>query len=145
MTEPLVVEFDVHATIEHAFSMWTEHCVMWWPRSHTITGNPANIVFEPRAGGRIFERGPDGAEHAWGEVLDWDPPARLTYRWHLFFEPSQATDVEVTFRERDGVTAVRIHQSGWDRLGAAGPPRRTRTGQAWAAISERYAAACEAS
>lgn len=142
MTEPLVVEFDVRGPIQHAFIMWTERCSLWWPRSHTVSGDPAAIVFEPRPGGRIFERGPDGVEHPWGEVLAWDPPVRLTYRWHLLFEASQATDVEVTFSERDGDTAVRIHQSGWERLGAAGPPRRTRTGQAWAAITERYVTAC---
>ncbi len=75
MTEPLVVEFDVRGSIEHAFTMWTDRCKLWWPRTHTITGDP-------------------------------------------------------------------VHQGGWERLGAAGPPRRARTGQAWAAISEWYAAAC---
>jgi len=142
MTEPLVVEFEVRGPIAHAFGMWTARCSLWWPRSHTISGNPAAIVFEPHPGGRVFERGHDGAEHTWGQVLDWDPPRRLKYRWHLFFDAAQATDVEVTFTESGGMTAVRLNQSGWDRLGAAGPPRRTRTGQAWASISGLYTQAC---
>ncbi|MGI8628219.1 MAG: SRPBCC domain-containing protein [Geodermatophilaceae bacterium] len=142
MAEPLVVQFVVRAPIAHAFNMWTARCSLWWPRSHTISGDPAAIVFEPRPGGRIFERGQDGTENTWGQVLDWEPPRRLSYRWHLFFDAAEATDVEVTFTESDGTTAVRLNQSGWERLGPAGPPRRTRTGRAWATISGLYAESC---
>ncbi len=144
MTDPLVVEFAVAAPVEHAFLVWTDRCALWWPPSHTLSGNPAAIVFEPRSGGRIFERAPDGVEHSWGEVLNWEPPRRLRYRWHLFFDPSEATEVEITFTGGPTVTVVRIEQSGWERLGASGPSRRTRTGHAWAAISTVYAKACEA-
>ena len=70
MIEPLVVEFEVQAPVAHAFRVWTERCGLWWPSSHTVSRRPAAIVFEPHPGGRIYERGPDGAEHEWGEVLD---------------------------------------------------------------------------
>jgi uncharacterized protein YndB with AHSA1/START domain len=147
MTEPLIVEFEVRAPVEHAFDMWANRCELWWPPSHTVSGEPQAIVCEPRQGGRIFERAPDGAEHDWGEVLDWEPPTRLRYLWHLFFDRSEATEVEVTFRPIDDTaddrTGVRLTQRGWDRLGDAGPPRRTRTGQAWGAITPRYVQACE--
>ena len=142
MTEPLVVEFEVGVPRRHAFDMWTARCGLWWPKSHTISGDPAAITFQPRPGGRIFESAADGAEHDWGEVLDWEPPDRLRYLWHLFFDRGEATEVEITFTERDGRTLVRIEQRGWERLGDAGPPRRERTGQAWAAIGARFAAAC---
>lgn len=142
MDEPLVVEFEVRAPIAHAFSMWTARCSLWWPRSHTISGDPAAIVFEPHPGGRIFERTQDGTEHIWGQVLYWDAPRRLTYRWHLFFDAAKATDVDITFTESEGSTAVRLSQSGWEGLGADGPPRRTRTGHAWATISALFAQAC---
>ncbi len=142
MAEPLIVEFDVRARVEHAFAMWTDRVALWWPSTHTVSGGPEAIVFEPRPGGRIFERAPGGAEHLWGEVLDWEPPTRLRYRWHLFFDPSEATEVEVTFTPLDDRVGVRIVQSGWERLGEAGPPRRTRTRQAWGAITPLYAQAC---
>jgi uncharacterized protein YndB with AHSA1/START domain len=142
VTEPLVVEFEVDAPRSHAFAMWTGRCALWWPRSHTISGDPAAIDFPPRPGGRIVERASDGVEHDWGEVLDWEPPVRVRYLWHLFFDRGEATEVEVTFAERDGRTVVRIEQTGWERLGDAGPPRRARTGQAWAAIAERLRQAC---
>jgi uncharacterized protein YndB with AHSA1/START domain len=143
MIEPLVVEFEVQAPAAHAFRVWTERCGLWWPSSHTVGRGPAAIVFEPHPDGRIYERGPDGAEHEWGRVLDWQPPQRLRYRWHLFFPPAEATEVEVTFTPRPDGTAVRIEQRGWDRLGGAGPARRTRTGQAWAAITQLFAVACQ--
>lgn len=142
ITEPLVVEFEVAASPEHAFDVWTRRTLLWWPPSHTVSGAPERIVFEPRAGGRIVEVAPSGEEHLWGEVLDWEPPARLRYRWHLFIDPSEATDVEITFRPAGGGTTVRLEQRGWERLGDAGPPRRERTGKAWAEITSRYARSC---
>lgn len=142
MTGPLVVEFEVRASPEHAFDTWTARCGLWWPPSHTISGDPAAITFEPRPGGRIFERAADGAEHEWGEVLEWAPPTRLRYLWHLFFDRSEATEVMITFTGRDDHTVVRIEQRGWEHLGEAGPPRRTRTAQAWAGITELFARAC---
>lgn len=140
MIEPLVVEFDVDASVAHAFDVWTRKCVTWWPTSHTLSGDPSAITFEPLAGGRIVETGPDGAEHLWGEVLDWEPPGRLRFRWHLFFDRSEATEVEITFSPRGDGTVVRLEQTGWDNLGLAGRPRRDRTGAAWAAITSRYIA-----
>lgn len=140
-TEPLVVRFDVAASPARAFELWTARAVSWWPRSHTVTGAPQAITFEPRPQGRILERGADGSEHAWGTVLHWEPPRRLRYRWHLFFEPDEATEVEVTFTATATGTTVELTQSGWERLGAAGPPRRERTGQVWHTIAAAFSRA----
>ena len=141
MLEPLVVEFEVAIPPAQAFDAWTRRCAAWWPPSHTISGRPAAITFEPRSGGRIVERSPDGDEHQWGTILDWQPPTRLRYLWHLFFDPSEATEVEVTFTGSDTRTAVRLDQRGWERLADAGPPRRERTRDAWATITARFVAA----
>jgi hypothetical protein len=83
MTEPLVVEFEVRATPEHALDVWTRRAALWWPRSHTLSGQPESIMFEPRPGGRVVERAANGVEFEWGEVLDWGPPTRVRYLWHL--------------------------------------------------------------
>jgi uncharacterized protein YndB with AHSA1/START domain len=139
--EPLVVEFEVGVPPAQAFDTWTSKCSTWWPASHTISRGPAAISFEPSPGGRILERAPDGFEHQWGTILEWEPPVRLRYLWHLFFDPSEATEVEVTFTEHEAGTVVRLEQRGWKRLGDAGPSRRDRTRQAWAAITARFAAA----
>jgi uncharacterized protein YndB with AHSA1/START domain len=136
---PLVVEFRVAATPEHAFAMWTARTDLWWPRSHTVTkAKDLDIVFEGRSGGRIYERADDGIEHDWGRVIEWDPPHRLTYSWHLFFDPAEATDVEITFESGANGTDVRIEQRGWERLGAGGEERRTNTNRAWSAIIPQF-------
>lgn len=115
--EPIVLEFDVECSPEHAFQMWTLRTALWWPNSHTMTGDSAcDIVFGPRVGGRIFERGPEGTEHEWGEIQVWEPPMRIGYRWHLFFDRSEATDVEVSFQPTASGTRVRLVQTGFDRL-----------------------------
>lgn len=143
-TEPLVVEFVVNATPEHAFDTWVSDQRLWWPRGHTISGDPADIVLEGRVGGRVYERDRDGAEHVWAEVLAWEPPVRVRLLWHLFFSRDEATQLEVTFRpagtDRPG-TLVRLVQTGWDALGDAGPPRRERTIGGWAAVTGPYRAA----
>ena len=145
LTYPLVIEFAVQAPLDHAFAVWTERCATWWPPDHTISQGPASVTFEPRVGGRVFERGPDGAEHEWGQVVAWEPPTRVAYRWHLFLDPSEATDIEVTFRS-DGATrtVVRLEHRGWERLGDAGPPRRAKTGKVWGELSALFGAACAA-
>lgn len=135
---PLVHELVVAATPEHAFRTWVERTGTWWPKGHTVSGDPAAVVFEPRPGGRIFERGPDGSEHEWGEVVRWEPPDRLEYLWHLFFPREEATRVAVAFVAEGGGTRVRLEQTGWDALGERGVERRERTVLGWAAVTAGY-------
>jgi uncharacterized protein YndB with AHSA1/START domain len=142
--DPLIVEFAVAATPAHAFDTWTRGCSSWWPAAHTISGDPTAITFEPRAGGRIFEQSPDGDQHDWGTVLEWHPPTRLRYRWHLFFDVNEATEIDISFAPVDQGTAVRLEQRGWDRLGPAGPPRRTKTERVWSTLAARFIGACVA-
>jgi hypothetical protein len=139
--EPIVVEFEVKASPEHAFDVWTSKTAIWWPRSHTVSGDPdLSVVFEPFVGGRIYERGSDGMEHEWGEVVVWDPPTRVGYLWHLFLDRSEATEITVTFIPLDETTShVRLVQTGFERLGAeVGTERRRRTNHAWLELTGHY-------
>lgn len=135
--EPIVVEFDVRATPQHAFDVWTARPSLWWPRSHTLTQDPdLAVVFEPFPGGRIYERGSDGAEHEWGEVLVWNPPVRVDYLWHLFFDRSEATEITVTFTEIEDGSRVRLEQTGFEKLcDEIGAERRRRTNHAWLEVT----------
>jgi len=138
--DPIIVEFDVRATPGHAFEVWTEKPSMWWPRSHTVTRDPAlTVVFEPFQGGRIYERGSDGAEHEWGEILIWEPPIRIGYLWHLFFDRSEATEIMVTFTEIESGARVRLIHSGFEKLGSdVAGERRGRTSEAWLELTAMY-------
>jgi uncharacterized protein YndB with AHSA1/START domain len=141
---PLEVSFTVACPPAHAFSVWAERTALWWPRGHSVSGAPVHVGFEPRAGGRIFERTADGAEHDWGEVLAWEPPHRLRYLWHLRFDRADAREVEVTFTAAPEGTAVAIVHTGWERLGAAGPERRERNRRGWAGLLPHFVSACTA-
>jgi uncharacterized protein YndB with AHSA1/START domain len=136
--EPLRLQFTVACPAERAFALWAEETT----RAHSVSGAPGlTVTFEPRAGGRIFERTPDGAEHDWGEVLAWEPPHRLVYLWHLRFDRSDATEVEVTFTPHENGTTVTIEHRGWERLGAIAEERRERNRRGWAGVVDRYVAA----
>ena len=135
---PLVVELEVAATGQRAFDTWVEQAHVWWPKGHTMSGDPEAIVFEPEPGGRIYERAHDGQELVWGEVVTWEPPHRLRCRWHLFFSPEEATDLDITFEDNGDHTLVRLTQTGWEALGEQGPIRRERTVGGWAATTAGY-------
>lgn len=135
--EPLRLEFTVACPPERAFALWAEHTSRWWPYGHSVSGEPGlSVVIEP--GGRIYERTPDGTEHDWGEVLVWEPPHRLVYLWHLRYDRSDATEVEVRFTAAGDGTAVAIEHRGWERLGAAAEERRERNRRGWDGVLARY-------
>lgn len=139
MTEPLRLTFDVACSPEHAFEVWAARTSLWWPPDHTVSGDAgATVTIEPRAGGRIFERTPAGVEHDWGEVVDFQPPHRLAYRWHIGADRAEATDVEITFRGGPATTTVTIVHSGFQRLGDAAAARRERNQAGWAGLLPHY-------
>ena len=56
-------------------ALFTEGIGTWWDADHHILeGQLAEMVFEPRVGGRVFDRGVDGSECRWARVLAFDPP-----------------------------------------------------------------------
>ena len=140
MIPPLRISFELDCSPDHAFATWTGRATAWWPPQHTVSHEPgAEIVFEPRAGGRIFERTSDGREIEWGQIVEWDPPRRLRYRWHIATETSSATDVEIVFHElADSTTRVEIEHGGWDRLGAIGQSWRDANQAGWDGVLPAY-------
>ena len=80
---------------------------------------------------------PEHAFSVWGEVLEWDPPRRLAYRWHLRQDREDATRVEISFTPAAGGTVVSIVHSDWQRLG-----QRERNERGWGGLVPQYLAAC---
>jgi len=105
----------------------------WWPPTHHIGKTPfTEIVVDPRAGGRWFERDADGAECDWGRVLVYDPPKRLVVSWHLQSDwsfdanPTRASEVVFEFFD-EGPEKTRLefehrhlerHGEGWEKIRA---------------------------
>lgn len=145
MIEPLALEFSVACSSRHAFDVWANRTSLWWPHDHSVSGERGlSVTFEPRPGGRIFERTPEGAEHDWGEVIAWEPPHRITYLWHIGSDRSDATEVDVTFTAHGDATIVSIVHRGWERLGASGEERRRRNQRGWEGLLPHFQAACAA-
>jgi Activator of Hsp90 ATPase homolog 1-like protein. len=143
--EPLRLSYEIRCSPEHAFEVWTTRVSKWWPKGHSASGNPETlVVLEPREGGRIFERTPDGTEIDWGQITLWSPPRRLGYVWHIARDRSDATDVELTFVDLgDGTTRLDIVHAGWQRLGAEGPAWREANTDGWSALIPSFVTAAE--
>ena len=152
-TLPAVVRsVTVNAAIERAFSVFTESFAAWWPAAHHINPNGYEAAYiEPREGGRWYERGPDGTECDWGQVIEWDPPNRVLLTWQLNGEfeydadPGRASEVEVRFTaEGPSTTRVEIVHSKFERaVGSARLAEGVGGPAGWSGLLGRYAVLIE--
>jgi uncharacterized protein YndB with AHSA1/START domain len=149
---PVRRSVTVRSSRERAFSVFTDGFDRWWPRSHTTAEAPLKkAVIEPRVGGRWFGLGEDGRESEWGEVLVFDPPARLVLAWRIgaqwTYDPNLLTEVEVTFTDLgQRQTRVDLEHRGLERLGAAGEAARAAIASpnGWGGLLEAFRTAAEA-
>ena len=128
----------VDVPVERAFTVFTEDMGGWWPPEHHILeGELAEMVFEPREGGRIYDLAADGGECRWSRVLAYEPPHRIVFTWDISLQwqietdPTRTSEVEVRFvpespdRTRVELTHRHIdrHGDGWEQMhGAVGSP-----------------------
>jgi uncharacterized protein YndB with AHSA1/START domain len=75
-------------------------------------------------------------------VLEWEPPRRLAYRWHLRQDREDATRVEISFAAAAEGTAVTIVHSGWERLGTRAAELRERNTRGWSGLLGHFERAC---
>jgi uncharacterized protein YndB with AHSA1/START domain len=87
----------VEAPIERAFAVFTEDFGRFKPPEHNLLGvDIAETVFEPRAGGHLYDRGVDGSECRWARVLAYEPPNRVVISWDISPDWQIETDLEKT-------------------------------------------------
>ena len=142
-------EVVVEAPQERAFRVFTEQFDQIKPREHNMLSvDIAESVFEPRAGGRVYDRGVDGSECQWARVLAYDPPHRIVFTWDISpywqieADLSRASEVEVRFiAETPERTRVEIEHRHLDRHGQGWEGLREGVGgdQGWPLYLERYA------
>jgi len=124
-------EIVVEAPAERAFRVFTERLDEIKPRDHNLLSSDIEAtVVEPRAGGRIYDRGADGSECEWATVLAFEPPERFVFSWNIStswqFEPdaSRRSEVAITFL-REGPDRTRVvlehrhlerHGEGWEGM-----------------------------
>jgi uncharacterized protein YndB with AHSA1/START domain len=112
-TEAIRKTITVPRGPESAFRLFTEGMGSWWPvKAYSAGGEDAEAVnFEPRAGGRIYERQAGGAEVPWGTVETWEPPSLVRFSWGL-----NGSEIQVVFVPDGDGTRVELEHRGWDRL-----------------------------
>jgi uncharacterized protein YndB with AHSA1/START domain len=118
-------EVTVDAPVERAFRVFTERFDQIKPREHNVLGvDIVESVFEPRAGGRVYDRGVDGSECQWGRVLAYEPPERIVFtwdispHWQIETDPDRASEVEIRFAaESPDRTRVALEHRHLDRHG----------------------------
>jgi uncharacterized protein YndB with AHSA1/START domain len=154
MTIPAVKQtVTVNAPVEKAFKVYTEGFNSWWPPQHHIgTAAMAEAVLEARPGGRWYERGVDGSECEWGQVLAYEPPTRLLLSWQINgtwkYDPdlAHASEVEVIFTDLgDGRTRVDLEHRAFERHGATASSVQDAVGGdgGWPMIMERFTESAE--
>jgi len=141
----------VETPVQRAFDVFTRQMPSWWhPDHHILEGELAEMVFEARVGGHIYDRGVDGSECRWARVLAYEPPSRVVFSWDIDLEwkietdPYRTSEVEVRFTP-EGPDRTRVelehrhldrHGDGWERMrDAVGSP------EGWGVGLQRFAAA----
>ncbi|MDQ6835884.1 MAG: SRPBCC family protein [Actinomycetota bacterium] len=132
--EPVRTSILVQAPIDRAFEVFTAGIGSWWPpTNHILEAELAEMVFEPRVGGHIYDRGVDGSESRWARVLAYEPPQRVVFSWDIGVDwrietdPERTSEVEVRFVSEDAErTRIELehrgidrHGEGWERMRAA--------------------------
>jgi len=146
---PVEVSIVVAAPRAEAFDVFTRDIGSWWPAEHHILqAELAEMVFEPKVGGQIVDRGIDGTECRWAHVLVYDPPNRLviswdiTLAWQIETDPAHSSEVEVVFTSvaSDHTRVDLVHRhierhgEGWEQMhGAVG------SDEGWLIGIERFA------
>lgn len=140
---------EVKAPIDRAFDVFANRIGDWWHKEHSIAQGTtqADVVIEPKAGGRWYEKGADGSEHPWGRVLAYEPPRRLLLAWQLTrefqYDPGFETIVEVLFEELDDVTVVRFEHRDLERMGEAAVETLESMDGGWGMLLGLYKAETE--
>jgi uncharacterized protein YndB with AHSA1/START domain len=135
---PVRTSIVVEAPVPRAFEVFTQEMKAWWPEDHhMLDGEIGDMIFEPRAGGRVYDRATDGRECVWARVLAYEPPDRVVFTWDISpaweieTDLERASEVEVRFiAESDSRTRVELehrnlerHGDGWEGMhGAVSSP-----------------------
>jgi len=128
---PVEVSIEVDAPVAEAFEVFTQDIGSWWPADHHILqAELAEMVFEPRVGGQIIDRGVDGSECRWAHVLVYEPPSRVVISWDIDLawqvetDPDRSSEVEVRFEALSGERTkvdlvhrhIERHGDGWEQM-----------------------------
>ena len=140
----------VNAPQARAFAAFTERLGDFKPPEHNLLAAPiAETVFEPRAGGHIYDRAQDGSQCRWARVLAYEPPDRVMFswdispQWQIEPDPDRTSEVEVRFvPEGPDRTRIELEHRHLDRHGPGWQSVAGGVGgdEGWPLYLARYAA-----
>jgi uncharacterized protein YndB with AHSA1/START domain len=144
MNDTLIIDavrkaVTVNCSVEEAFKIYTAEVDTWWPTdSHSIHGERvAEIVFEEREGGEVYEVTGSGEKAHWATVRAWEPPRRLVLAWEV--DPGVfGTEVEVVFTAEGKSTLVEVEHRGWERLAERAAEKRAEYDTGWDFVLGKY-------
>jgi hypothetical protein len=115
--EPIVLEYTLQSSADHAFSVYTANIGEWWdPRYSADPETLEWVTIEPRVGGRVYATHSDLGDVGWGEVTAWEPGRRLAHTFTLAQDPVHPSEIDVAFSpagaEQDR-SAMRFAHGGW--------------------------------
>lgn len=149
--KPAPVRRSIHVAVSpaKAFDFFTSRMGRWWTPGHTL--NPAttqaDVVVEPRAGGRWYEVGADGSTCQWGKVLAWEPPERLLLAWQIDgtwkYNSDFVTEVELRFTADGAGTRVELEHRNLERYGEAAAATAAMLDGGWLTDLARFGALAE--
>ena len=115
-----------------AFDLFTAGLASWWPvGTHSYGGEAVtDVVFEPEAGGRLYEV-TEAGQQDWANVREFDPPNGFVLEW-LIGEAS-GTEVEVRFTPEGQGSRVELEHRGF---GASDPRENYASG--WDVVLAPY-------
>jgi Activator of Hsp90 ATPase homolog 1-like protein len=136
---PIVHEYRLGCSAEHAFAVYAGRIGEWWDPRYTANADTLETVtIEPRVGGRVYAVHGDIGEDDWGRVTVWEPGRRLVHTFTLAQDPRHPSEVEVEFAAgEDGAgSTVRFAHGGWTRANAEGRKKFSD----WPVMLDRFAA-----
>ena len=130
----------VECSPERAFEVFTREIGTWWPVHEFKLADKdiTEVVFEEKAGGRIFERHTDGSEDEWGHVLTWEPPNRFVMSWFPTRTETDTTELEVRFTPEGDSTRVELEHRGWEIFAAEAEKTREGYDGGWNTVLGYY-------
>jgi uncharacterized protein YndB with AHSA1/START domain len=116
---------EIEAAVERVFGAYVEEINKWWPwqgkdNSYSWAPEgvePSEIHFEPRAGGRYYERFADGSEYVIGQIKVYEPPHKLSFSWQGRDWPPGESLFELSFEAQGEGTLLTLTHSGFEIFG----------------------------
>lgn len=140
--------------VAEAFEVFVGRFDDFKPKEHNLLASPiVKTSVDRHVGGTIHDVAQDGSRCDWARILAYDPPRRVVFSWdigptwQLETDPSNASEVEVTFTATDeSATRVELVHRHLERHGAGWESTRAGVDDqaGWTLYLARYANLTEA-